>query len=461
MAEFYEMPAVSPTMELGTLVEWQVKEGDSFEPQTVMAEVGTDKANMEAEVFDAGVLIKHLIEEGDEVPAGFPIAIIGQSADEDISDLLEQFEARKKELEAGGASSDEDADDSGSDGGSDSDDDEASDKAEAKASPDPDKKAPAPSRSSKPKGAVKREWHGKKLPAAFADPPGDIGAANTQERIAASPLARKIAADKGVDLRRVQGSGPGGRIVKDDVIEAANAPAPAAAAGPAREDEVVRNSPMRKTIAKRLLESHQDIPTFFLTVDLDMQGFVDIRKDLKARLPDVKISYNDMLVLATAKALAEFPAVNASWSSKAITRHGSVDIGIAVALPDGLITPVVRNADHKGLAQIAGEIRELAGRARDGKLSEQEYSGNTFTISNLGMFGISEFTAIINPPASAILAVGAMEQKPVFDADGDLVRAWRMKVTMTCDHRVIDGALGAQFLQVLRKYVESPWLMLV
>ena len=328
-------------------------------------------------------------------------------------------------------------------------------KAEEKAAP-----APAPKRS-RPKADVARTWRGKKLPAAFADPPGDIGAATTAERVLASPLAKKIAADKGVDLARVQGSGPGGRIVKDDVIEAANKPAAAAAAGPSREDEVVRNSPMRKTIAKRLLESHQDIPTFFLTVSLDMQGFVDIRADLKAKLPDVKISYNDMLVLATAKALAEFPAANASWDAKAITRHGNVDIGIAVALPDGLITPVVRNADQKGLAQIAGEIRELAGKARDGKLTPEEYQGNTFTISNLGMYGIEEFTAIINPPASAILAVGGMEKVPVFDEDGDLVASWRMKVTMTCDHRVIDGALGAQFLQVLRKYVESPWLMLV
>lgn len=442
MAQFYEMPAVSPTMELGTLVEWRVKEGDAFAPQTVMAEVGTDKANMEAEIFDAGVLIKHLIGEGDEVPAGFPIAIIGQSTDEDIADLLAQFEVRKKDLSGGGAAAEPEA---------------------AAPAPEPAPAAapaPPPAPTARPKAPKKRSWHGKELSAMFADPPGDIGAANTEERLLASPLAKKIAADKGVNLHQVTGTGPGGRIVKEDVLSAASRPRTAVGT-PAVADEVVRNSPMRKTIAKRLLESHQDIPTFYLTVELDMQGFVDMRADLKSKLPDVKISYNDMLVLATAKALRASPQVNASWSDKAITRHGGVDIGIAVALPDGLITPVVRNADAKSLSQIAGEIRDLAGKARDGKLAPEDYQGNTFTISNLGMFGIQEFTAIINPPASAILAAGALERIPAFDEDGDLISAWRMKVTMTCDHRVIDGATGAEFLRELKRYVEAPWLMLV
>lgn len=453
MAQFYEMPAVSPTMELGTLVEWRVKEGESFAPQTVMAEVGTDKANMEAEVFDSGVLIKYLIEEGDEVPAGYPIAIVGQSADEDISDLLAQFEEHKKQLESGSSAPESESESESS----------ASEDASGESAPEPAPPAPSPppSKPSRPRASIERTWMGKKLPAAFLDAPGDIGAANTEDRIVASPLAKKIAADKGVDLRGVTGSGPGGRIVKDDVLEASKRPARAASTGPARADEVVRNSPMRKTIAKRLSEVNTQVPTFYLTIELDMQGMVDVRKDLKAKLPDVKISYNDMVVLAAAKALRESPKVNASWGDKAITQHGSVDIGIAVALPDGLITPVVRDADSKGLAQIASEIRDLAGRAKDGKLAPEEYQGNTFTISNLGMFGIHEFTAIINPPASAILAVGALEQVPAFDDDGNLIRAWRMKVTMSCDHRVIDGALGAQFLQTLRKYVESPWLMLV
>lgn len=450
MAEFYEMPAVSPTMEMGTLVEWKVKEGESFAPQTVMAEVGTDKANMEAEVFDDGVLIKHLVAEGDEIPPGFPIAIIGQSADEDIGDLMEQFAARKAELDGGGSGGDAPAEKA----------EETPKKAEApKQAEAPKKKAVAP--PARPK-SVEREWRGQTLSKAFMDPPGDIGAANVAGRILASPLAKKIAADKGVDLSRVEGSGPGGRIVKDDVLAAAERGTAAPVAGVAAPaDEVVRNSPMRKTIAKRLLESHQDIPTFFLTIELDMQGFVDLRKTLKAQLPDVRISYNDMLTLAVAKALRAYPKVNASWAGDAITRHGAVDIGIAVALPDGLITPVVRSADQKSLTTIAGEIRDLAGKAKDQKLQPDQYTGNTFTISNLGMMGIQEFTAIINPPATAILAVGTMEKKPVFDDAGNVVPAWRMKVTMTCDHRVIDGATGAEFLQVLRRYVESPAMMLV
>lgn len=443
MAEFYEMPAVSPTMEMGTLVEWKVKEGERFAPQTVMAEVGTDKANMEAEVFDDGVLIKHLVAEGDEIPPGFPIAIIGQSADEDIGDLMEQFAARKAELDGGAAPAAPAPE---------------APKAEAPKTEAP-KKASAP--PAKPK-SVERAWHGKALSTSFMDPPGDIGAANVAGRILASPLAKKIAADKGVDLSRVEGSGPGGRIVKDDVLAAAERGTAAPVAGVAAPaDEVVRNSPMRKTIAKRLLESHQDIPTFFLTIELDMQGFVDLRKTLKAQVPDVRISYNDMLTLAVAKALRAYPKVNASWAGDAITRHGAVDIGIAVALPDGLITPVVRNADQKSLTAIAGEIRDLAGKAKDQKLQPEQYTGNTFTISNLGMMGIQEFTAIINPPATAILAVGTMEKKPVFDDAGNVVPAWRMKVTMTCDHRVIDGATGAEFLQVLRRYVEAPAMMLV
>lgn len=446
MAEFYEMPAVSPTMELGTLVEWRVKEGETFAPQTVMAEVGTDKANMDAEIFDGGVLIKHLIVEGDEVPAGYPIAIIGQSTDEDISALLAEFETRKSELAAGG------------DPAAEAEPAAPTPEPAAPATPAATAAAPAPP----PAPPRKRTWAGRDLPMHFMDPPGDIGAANVAGRILASPLAKKIAADKGVDLNRVQGTGPGGRIVKDDVISAAEhgTAAPMAMAA-AREDEVIRNSPMRKTIAKRLLESHVEIPTFFLTIELDMQGFVDMRTDLKAKLPDVRISYNDLLTMAVAKSLRDYPKANAAWDPKAITQFGRVDIGIAVALPDGLITPVVRNADQKSLSELAVEIRELAGRAREQKLAPEEYTGNTFTISNLGMMGISEFTAIINPPASAILAVGTMEKVPAFAADGSVVPAHRMKVTMTCDHRVIDGATGAEFLQILRKYVESPWLMLV
>ncbi|MCO4743860.1 MAG: 2-oxo acid dehydrogenase subunit E2 [Proteobacteria bacterium] len=442
MAEFYEMPAISPTMEMGTLVEWRVKEGEAFTPQTVLAEVGTDKANMEAEVFDKGVLIKHLIEEGDEVPPGYPIAIVGNAADEDITALLAAFEAKKAEAPADEAP-------------------EAAPTPEPTPAPVAAKPAPAPKApvAMAEKPSLDRMWQGKTLSADFQDPHGDIGYGRVQRRIVASPLARAVAADKGVDLRHVTGTGHGGRITRDDVESAKSAPA--GGTGLTRgETKVVRNSPMRKTIAKRLLESHSDIPNFFLTATFDMGAFVGWRTAIKASLPDVRVSYNDMLTACVARALRAHPQVNASWDAKAITQHGQIDIGIAVALPHGLITPVVRDADLKNPAQIGAEIRELAGRAKEGKLSEDEYSNNTFTISNLGMYAIDEFTAIINPPASAILAVGSIQEVPVVE-NGQLTVGHRMKVTMTCDHRVVDGKVGAEFLKTLRNYVEAPALMLL
>jgi len=435
MAEFYEMPAVSPTMEVGTLVEWRLAEGDAFESGAVVAEVGTDKANMEAEIFDTGVLIKRLVEEDAEIPPGYPIAIWGASADEDITGLLAEFEQRKAALEAGEGAS------------------EAEPEPAAPAAP-----APAPITASVATGTVDREWMGTSIREDFYEPVGDIrfGADAPSARPKASPLARKIAADKNIDLSRLTGTGPGGRIVAADVEGAPAAPAGVAS----RADETVKNSPMRKTIARRLTESHQDIPTFFLTTSFDMQGFVDLRTQLKAQLPDVKVSYNDILIKAVAASLVDHPEVNASWGDKAITQHGRVDIGVAVALPQGLITPVVRGADQLCLAQIGTSVRELAKRARDQKLAPEEYTGGTFTISNLGMMNIEHFTAIINPPEAAILAVGAIVDTPVV-VDGELVVEPRMKVTMTCDHRVIDGAVGASFLQTLRTYVENPYLLLV
>lgn len=451
MAEFYEMPSVSPTMELGTLVAWRVAEGASFDSGAVMAEVGTDKANMDAEIFDAGVLIKHLVPEGAEIPPGYPIAIWGKSKDEDISALLAAFEVRKaagtgKAAPAPSAPAAAPTADPAA----------PAQNAPAKVAAPP---VPAPAPAAAPSvkiGSIAREWAGKRLGTSFMEPPGDIRVATTAARIAASPLARKIAEDRGVDLRRVKGSGPNGRIVKADVEDA---PVGGPTTTSVRADNTVRNTPMRKTIAKRLLQSHQDIPVFFLTATFDMQGFVDLRGQLKAARPDAKVSYNDMLVKCVAKALAEHPDVNAQWSADAIVQKGAVDVGIAVALPAGLITPIVRNADAKSITAIADEVRELAGRAKAGKLDPSEYTGGTFTISNLGMMQIEQFTAIINPPETAILAVGAIEQVPVV-VDGALAVGWRMKLTMSCDHRVIDGAVGASFLQTLRRYVENPALLL-
>ncbi|MCB9676576.1 MAG: 2-oxo acid dehydrogenase subunit E2 [Alphaproteobacteria bacterium] len=441
MAEFYEMPSVSPTMEFGTLVQWKIAEGQAFESGAVMAEVGTDKANMDAEIFDSGVLLKHLVQEGAEIPPGYPIAIWGQSREEDISGLLAEFEKRKSAPKAAAAA------------------EPAAPAAELEPDEPTEVQSAKPATPSAPAslGTIERQWMGKKLTRNFMDPPGDIQAASVTARPKASPLARKIAADRGIDLHRLTGSGPGGRIVQADVEKAPAGGAPAASA---RADASVRNSPMRKTIAKRLLQSHQDIPVFFLTATFDMQGFVDLRDQLKKQLPDVKVSYNDILIKAVAKSLTEHPWVNAQWSADAILQKGSVDIGVAVALPAGLITPVVRNADQKSLAQIGTEVRDLAGRAKDGKLAVEEYTNGTFTISNLGMMDIEHFTAIINPPESAILAVGSIDQVPVV-TNGQLGMGWRMKVTMSCDHRVIDGAVGAAFLQTLRKYVESPVLLLV
>ena len=447
MAEFYEMPAISPTMEVGTLIEWRVAEGQSFESSAVVAEVGTDKANMEAEIFDPGVMIKHLIGEGDEVPPGFPIAIWGQSTDEDIAGLLTQFEQRKAALAEGGdAATTESA---------------PAAVTPAPAAPETPAASQAPAPVTQVTGSVERNWNGQRIDRLFMDPPGDLRfGGDSASRVKASPLARKVAEEMGVNLARLQGSGPGGRITRADVEQAPQSSRGGDVAVSVREDVTVRHTPMRKTIARRMVESHLDIPTFFLTATFDMQGFVDLRTDLKQKLPDVKISYNDILIRAVAEALTEHPFVNASWGEKEILQHGRVDIGVAVAINGGLITPVIRNANAKSLSQIATEVRELAGRARDMKLAPDEYTNGTFTISNLGMFGIEQFTAIINSPEAAILAVGGIEQVPVA-IDGGFEVGWRMKVTMTCDHRVIDGAVGAAFLQTLRKYVESPWLLLV
>lgn len=457
MAQFYEMPAVSPTMELGTLVTWHVAEGSSFESGTVLAEVGTDKANMDAEIFDEGVLIKHLVSEGAEIPPGYPIAIWGASKDEDIAGLLEEFEKRK--AGGSGGAAEEKPEKPASEASEKPAKGEKSDGGEKKTEPAPAKqevpKAKADSAPAKI-ASLDREWMGKKLGANFQDPHQDVRATEGAAP-KASPLAKKVAAELGVKLERIQGTGPGGRIVRADV-EAA--PVAGASGVAAREDKVIRNSPMRKTIAKRLLESHTDIPVFFLTATFDMQGFIDLRNQLKAQLPDVKVSHNDILIKAVARSLTEHPFANAQWSADGITQKGAVDIGVAVALPAGLITPVVRNADTKSLSTIANEVRDLATRAKAGKLAQDEYTGGTFTISNLGMMQIEQFTAIINPPEVAILAVGAIEQVPVV-VDGALTVGWRMKVTMSCDHRVLDGAVGASFLQTLRRYVESPYLLLV
>ncbi|MFN7142512.1 MAG: dihydrolipoamide acetyltransferase family protein [Myxococcota bacterium] len=472
MAEFFVMPQASPTMTVGVVAKWVAPEGADLAPQSVIAQVETDKATMDIEVFDKGVMLKHLVAEGAEVPAGAPIAIIGKQKGEDISALVAEFEKIKGQGAPAAAPA---APASAPASGGGPRETERPGPAEGKhpeiAPPQrvddrPVAEGPevkvvrgAPQDVPVQAGVVPTlTWMGRPIPDAIMEPLGPY--VPPGRRVVASPLAKAMAADKGVSLKSLKGSGPGGRIVAADVEAAAAAPkAAAAGAGPARrEDTQVRATQMRKTIARRLTEVHQQVPVFFLTATFDAAGLVALKELAGKR--GLKISYNDLVLKAVAQALVDVPECNAAWQGDTILRRGSVDLGVAVALPEGLITPVVRSAETKSVRQIAAEVRELAGRAKEGKLQAEEYTGGSFSISNLGMFEIDQFTAILNPPEAGILAVGSVQQVPVVE-DGVLSVGWRMKVTMTCDHRVIDGALGAKFLQALRGYVELPALMVL
>lgn len=442
MAEFFEMPQASPTMEAGRIIAWRVEEGAKLSPQDVIAEVETDKAAMEIEVFDEVYLLKILEAEDAEVPAGRPIAILGSSPDEDVSALVAQFASM------GDA------------------DGPATAAEEPTPAPDAPAPAPAPATATAPleAGVTAFSWQGQDVPDAIMEMPTFSVAGETEDgfmaegRVRAAPAARRAALSRGIDLATVRGTGPRGRVLKRDVQSARAMPVPANATSTAPASEQLRNSMMRKTIAKRLTGAWQDAPAFFLTARFDCDSLVGFRGALKAG--GAKVSYNDIVIKACARALRDVPDVNVSWGPDAITRHGGVHVGVAVALDGGLITPVVRDADTKGLSAISSEVRDLAGRAREGKLQADEYSGSTFTISNLGMMGIEHFTAILNPPEACILAVGGLAQEPVV-VDGQLTVKWQMRVTLTCDHRAVDGALGAQFLQAVRRYIEHPALLAV
>lgn len=456
MAEFFVMPQASPTMTVGVVAKWVAAEGSDLAPQSVIAQVETDKATMDIEVFDKGVMLKHLVAEGAEVPAGAPIAIIGKQKGEDISALLAEFEKTK-----GAPTGAPPPTPAESERPAPAQTKEVTIAPPQKENGHPVQHAPsggAPQDVPVQAGVVPTlTWMGNAIPDAIMEPLGPY--VPPGPRVVASPLAKAMAADKGVSLKSLKGSGPGGRIVAADVEAAAAAPkgAPVGAA-PAKADTTVRATQMRKTIARRLTEVHQQVPVFFLTATFDAAGLVAL-KDLAGKR-GIKISYNDLVLKAVAQALVDVPECNAAWQGDTILRRGSVDLGVAVALPEGLITPVVRAAETKSVRQIAAEVRELAGRAKEGKLQPEEYTGGSFSISNLGMFEIDQFTAILNPPEAGILAVGSVQQVPVVE-DGVLSVGWRMKVTMTCDHRVIDGALGAKFLQALRGYVELPALMVL
>jgi pyruvate dehydrogenase E2 component (dihydrolipoamide acetyltransferase) len=413
---------LSPTMEEGTIVKWSKKEGDPVKVGDVLAEIETDKANMEMEAQGAGILRKVLVPAGGKAPVGSLIGVIAD-AGEDISTLLK---AAETVAPAPG--------------------------------PPPPVASPPP-----PPAAAPVPLTSVSGPRAAPVPPPPAGG---RGRVKASPLARAIAARENIPLAAVSGSGPGGRIVKRDIESyAAGSPAPAALATPGPGPSVVPFpsvapgqeiplSSMRKTIAKRLSESMFTAPHFYVTVDIDMGAAVALRDQL-LKGENTKISFNDLVVKACARALPRFPLVNASWMGDRIATHSEVHVGVAVSIPDGLITPVVRNADRKSLLEISQEVKDLARRARDKKLRPEEFMGSTFTVSNLGMFDVSEFTAIINPPESAILAVGAVQKVPVVAEDAVRV-GHRMKVTLSSDHRVVDGALAAQFLAEVRLRLENP-----
>jgi len=446
MAIPIEMPKLSDTMEEGVLSAWLIDEGEEVSAGDVLAQVETDKATMDLEAFDEGVLLKKVIDEGDAVPIGQLIAVIGE-AGEDISDILA---------------------DQGGDGAA-----EASAEADDAADEEP-----TPTESSTPDPDAVDEPAGDGQLGDRTPEPVPAGTDADGRRIKASPLARRIAQEHGVDLSRIEGSGPEGRIIRSDVearIEeggqtpAAPQPDVETPSYSMPDDEAPYEteniSQMRKTIARRLAESKYTSPHFYLTVDIDMAKAVDLRAELNelAEQQDrAKISFNDLVTKACALSLQQHPYVNASYlpDEGEIRKYNQVHMGIAVAIDEGLITPVVRNADRKGLTEIAKETRELAERAKNRDLEPEEFEGATFTTSNLGMFGIEEFTAIVNPPNSAILAIGEIRDTPVVE-DGEVVPGKRMKVTLSCDHRVVDGAVGAKFLDTVRSYLEEPMNLLL
>ena len=414
MASKVIMPKLSPTMEEGQIARWLKKEGDKVSAGEPLAEIDTDKATMEMQALSNGVLRKILINEGESAPLGQLIAVIAEP-NEDIESILSEAPAAAPE----------------------------------KKEPAPEKKEPAPAPAPKP-----AEQPAEPVEAAAPVVHTDKG------RLIASPLAARMAKDSGLDLRSINGSGPNGRIIKRDIEAALSKPQPAAAVATASGYRDEPATQIRQTIAKRLVTSLGPVPHFFLTVDVEMDRAAEMRKNINVLDADLKISINDIIIKCTAAALMQHPQVNASFQEKVIRYYEHADIGVAVAIEDGLITPVVRAADQKSLSQIAGEVRELAERARSKKLKPEEYTGATFSISNLGMFGIDEFTAVINPPEGAILAVGAMTPKPVV-RDNQVVVKQMMRVTMSCDHRVIDGATGAKFLQTFKKILENPLYLVV
>ncbi|ADF54229.1 pyruvate dehydrogenase complex dihydrolipoamide acetyltransferase [Zunongwangia profunda] len=415
--EIVKMPRLSDTMEEGTVASWLKKEGDKVSEGDILAEIETDKATMEFESFYEGTLLKIGIPEGETAPVDSLLAIIGPEGT-DVSNVTGDSTGKK-----------------------------AAPKKEEKSEAKEEKKEETTTTSS--------------------DSSSEGG------RIFASPLAKKMAEDKGIDLSKVEGSGENGRIVKKDIesYKPSEAPAPketkkeaetsvAAPYVPAGEEsfEEIKNSQMRKTIAKRLGESKFSAPHYYLTIEVDMENAMASRKQIN-EMPDVKVSFNDMVIKASAMALRKHPQVNSQWTGDAMKIAKHIHMGVAVAVEDGLVVPVLKFADQMSMTQIGGNVKDLAGKARNKKLQPKEMEGSTFTVSNLGMFGITEFTSIINQPNSAILSVGTIVEKPVVK-NGEIVVGHTMKLTLACDHRTVDGATGAAFLKDLKTYIENPVTML-
>lgn len=407
------MPALSPTMTEGNLVKWHVSEGDKVEAGDLLAEIETDKATMEVEAVDEGTVGKILIAEGtQDVKVNAAIALLLEDGEEAAS--LDGYEAKG-----------------------------------AAAQPVPEEEPEQPQEQQE------------------SAPQGSAAPTNSTERVFASPLAKRIAADKGVDLHTVNGSGPHGRIVKRDVEGLSEGQSTTTApsiqqptdSGPEFEDVPLTN--MRKVIAKRLLESKQTVPHFYLTIDCQLDDLMVVRKKLNEGLADQgkKVTVNDFVIKAVALALRDTPDANASWMGEAIRRYKHSDVAVAVAIPDGLVTPIIKKAELKSIVAVSDEMKSLAVKAKEGKLKPEEFQGGSFSISNLGMFGVKQFNAIINPPQSCIMAVGAGEQRPVI-VEGQVTSKTMVTITLSSDHRVVDGKVGADFLAAFKRYMENPVLML-
>ncbi|TGN18424.1 pyruvate dehydrogenase complex dihydrolipoamide acetyltransferase [Leptospira idonii] len=444
MAKIQEMTQLSPTMTEGTIVKWIKKEGDSVSPGEVLAEVETDKAVMEMEAYDSGVLLKIIEQEGSKLKVGQALAIIGKPG-EDVSSLLEKAKSSQPASSPGSSPASKET---------------VVTAAEVVVPPTAKTQADSNSVSkAEPSFPAKQT----------AEPKKEINPElRGQARILASPLAKSIAIEQGIDLHLVIGTGPEGRITKKDVLDAIGSKQSSGGSSVSfsinAKDEVISLGGMRKTIAKRLTESKQNLPHFYLNADINAKALESFRvslndfKDKNLGETAPKVSVNDIIVKAVAASLKLHPKVNASWQEDSILQYGRIDVGIAVSLEGGLLTPVVRSADKKSIFQISSEVKELAKKARDRKLKPEEFSNGTFTISNLGMYGISKFTAIINEPESAILAVGGIEDKPVVE-NGELKAGRVLSITLSCDHRVIDGAVGAEFLRTLKSLLENPSLI--